>query len=845
MALRYSDKEVERFHPICEQSLQAALRIIGKADSYNVEHHKRAGELEMDFAITNKASGKIACVVEVKRTPAAVKSSRYQYQAMSYLQQTPPALIEHPYYILTNIECSCMFKYDAARPNVHQQMLAPGFIRNASLTDTNNDEELIGITANHFAFLLKMAFCDGGRYLGGINAIVAMLAEAATQGEAQWSSRFARTVYEYIRGAFDGIKRETGLKDIRQYDQRLAPLSKAISRIDFAGIFSGRQYVDSPKIKPGVLSDIYTLGKANIDADEVVSTVHQIVSEGFESDGEVATDIELGRLMALTARHLAPEISGTVCDPAAGSGNLLSCLCEVYPCLRPSQIKANDKKRILLQLLTLRLGLKFPALISPNDAPKVTASDIADLPKEYFDDISLMVMNPPMVASISCGGGRKRLYDRIRQLGKDPVTDAGQPPLEAAFIELANTLAKDGTVTVALLPRTHLTALGPAAVALRRFLLDDFGLLLIFNFPGTGLFENVTKDTVIVAGRKGTRPERITMLCTMDAVTDTDLDAVAGILESRDDTHCSGLECLHKSRAELETGIRAGWLTSDSITMEIAEFVSLHFDHNPAITRLRSLGTNIYRGKVENKGLSDLLFLPPDKEPCRSMMPELAAILSPGMRNAKSDSAEVTDGDCRFLNAERLPIQAVEALVDNYIHSTPRQSRQRRDFKSRDKMLEILYAEARNACQPNSILLPRDLRRYGRVYRCTRETFVSTNFFVIEGLDRTNSLLLASWMSTVFFQLSCELFGKNQEGTRKMERGELFKTHMPDMTQLQADVKDKIADAWPTTTFIDLQQPETRLTDELWANALFGERGKEILADASDLLLRKATLRNR
>ena len=122
MALRYSDKEVERFHPICEQSLQAALRIIGKADSYNVEHHKRTGELEMDFAITNKASGKIACVVEVKRTPSAVKSSRYQYQAMSYLQQTPPALIEHPYNILTNIECSCIFRYYAARPNVHQQM---------------------------------------------------------------------------------------------------------------------------------------------------------------------------------------------------------------------------------------------------------------------------------------------------------------------------------------------------------------------------------------------------------------------------------------------------------------------------------------------------------------------------------------------------------------------------------------------------------------------------------------------------------------------------------------------------------------------------------------------------
>lgn len=74
MTLRYSDKEVESFHPVCQQSLQTALRILGKAERYRVEHHKRAGELEMDFAITNKTSGRIACVVEVKRTPAAVLS---------------------------------------------------------------------------------------------------------------------------------------------------------------------------------------------------------------------------------------------------------------------------------------------------------------------------------------------------------------------------------------------------------------------------------------------------------------------------------------------------------------------------------------------------------------------------------------------------------------------------------------------------------------------------------------------------------------------------------------------------------------------------------------------------
>ena len=266
MALQHSDREVERFHPICYKSLQAALRMTGMATNYCVKHHKRTGELIMDFAITNKATGRIACVIEVKRTPSAVKSSRYQYQAMSYLQQTPPALIERPYYILTNIECSCLFRYDASRPNVHQQMLAPGLTWNTSLAGTDNDEELADITANHFARLLETVFSDNGQYLGGIDAIVALLTEAANMGEAEWNSRFARTAYEYIRGALDGIRRDAGLKDIRQYDQQLAPLSKAIGRIDFAGIFAGKQYADSPKLKPGTLADIYALGKAGSDA---------------------------------------------------------------------------------------------------------------------------------------------------------------------------------------------------------------------------------------------------------------------------------------------------------------------------------------------------------------------------------------------------------------------------------------------------------------------------------------------------------------------------------------------------------------------------------------------------
>ena len=845
MAIKYSDREVERFHPICQQSLQMALSLTGKADTYRIEHHKNAGGLEMDFAITNRNSGKVMCVVEVKRTPSAVKSSRYQYQAMSYIQQLPPTQIERPYYVITNIECSCMFKYDASRPNVHQQMLTPGLVDNVKFMAVEDDRELTRLTAEHFAKLLTTAFNDSGRYLGGFDAIVAMLADAALHDSDSWPGLVARFAYEYIRGAMDGVKRDTGLCDIRQYDQNTAALGRAMAHIDFAGIFAAGQCGHPPKLRPGTLADAYALGRANIDADEIVSAVHQIVSEGFEGDGEVPTDIELGRLMTVVARHFMPELHGKACDPAAGSGNLLSCLCDVYPGIGPSQIKANDKKPALLQLLTLRLGLKFPMLITPDNAPSVSACSIDTLPCSYFSDVCLIMLNPPMVASISCGGERRQLYDRIRAFGKEPVTDAGQPPLESAFMELINTMAVDGTVTVALLPRTHLTAQGPAAVALRRFLLNDFGLSLIFNYPGIGLFENVTKDTVMVVGIKGARPAPITLMYTMDTVADTDLAAVAEMLNSDCDERCGGLECLHKSREEMEADIHTGWNTNDSLAIEIAGFAGRHLDHHPAITSLNRLGANIYRGKVGNKGLSDMLFLSPDREPYRSLKPQYAALLPWGMRNAKSDCAELTEGDSLFLDARILPHSIVSGIIDRHISSAPRQGRQRRDYKSREAVEEILYEEAQNSCRENSVLLPRDLRRYGRVYRCAHEMYVSTNFFVIEGLGEVESRLLASWMTTVFFQLSCELFGKNQEGTRKMERGELFRTHIPNMDKIGSNAKETIAAAWPPPGFIDLQKPEVQTTDELGAKTVFGKHWNKMLAEASDLLLRTATLRHK
>lgn len=849
MTLTYNDKEVKHFHPICEKSLEKALKILGIDTQYSVYHHRFVGQLEMDFVITNNTNDKVLCVIEVKRTPTAVKSSRYQYQAMSYIQQTPPALIERPYYILTNIEYSCIFKYDAQRPNVHQQLLNPGLLHNIDFTNIRSEKQLIDETAKHYASLLKIVIENSGQYCQSIDDIISLLISAKDQ-EGVWNSLFVRIAYEYIRGSFEAIGRNGDLKDIRQYDQRLSALQKAFEKIDFKSIFKLDNYVDIPKLDNKMLTGIYSFGKNNVDADELVTTIHQIVSTEYENQGEVPTDIELARLMAVVAKHYKPTITGFVCDPAAGSGNLLSCISEIYTDIMPSQIKANDKNPLLLQLLSMRLGLKYPKIIAPDNAPEISVRDIVELPKTYFEDVDLALVNPPMVASISCYARRNAIYERIEQLGSPVITNVGQTPLEAAFIELLNSLVKEGCITVALLPKTHLTSLGDAMVALRKFLLEDFGLRLIFNYPGQGLFENVTKDTIMVVGQKGYRSSQITIVNSLEAVADIDLFSVSEILQQEENYSANGLECIHKPYTELYNNLNDGWIANDSITIEAINFLNLHFNSNEKICKLNVLAKDINRGQVGNKGLSDLLYISSSKELFNSLTIAEKRKLGIGMRNAKLETLEIGQGDCCFFDQSNFTPIHRKNIVEKYISLEQKKykekkGRQRKEEKSLQDILDILEWESPHFCAKNSVLLPRDLRKYGRVYRCSQPTFVSTNFFIIQGLNDTDSRLLASWMTTIFYQLSCERYGKNQEGTRKMERGELFKTHIPILSKLTQEEKDKILAQKTFEGFIDLQQPHIRNIDKIWADIMFGEQSRKILDESIDLLLRKATNRNK
>ncbi len=130
---------------------------------------------------------------------------------------------------------------------------------------------------------------------------------------------------------------------------------------------------------------MFDFGKKSVNADAVAELLQSIVSNGREHEGEVPTDPELARAVAELAKHCGGELSNTdaVCDPAAGSGNLLSAAVSVYR-LVPSQVIANDINDRLLEILSLKIGLEFAGIISKENTIAISHRNVTDLNKGFF-----------------------------------------------------------------------------------------------------------------------------------------------------------------------------------------------------------------------------------------------------------------------------------------------------------------------------------------------------------------------------------------------------------------------------------------------------------------------------
>jgi len=849
MWISYYDSEVGKYHPVCERVLNIALQKIDKASEYEVLHHALAGSLEMDFAIRNKRTQQYLCVIEVKKTLADVNSARYQYQAMSYVQNLSGT--GKPYYILTNLEYALAFRFDPTRPRVIQQMLEPGIVNIASFGSLPQ-ADFEGKLADYFAQIILDFIADRYKYLATLEQFEAHMRNLANDNK-KWKSSLVVLLYEYIRGAFLSVGRNDLPYDVRRFRNDVRKICNEAVAINFKEIFtfSPQSFEAKAGVANDILASIFEFGKQSISGDSIAGLLHSIVSTGKEHDGEVPTDLELARVVAVLAKSISGEISDSsyICDPAVGSGNLVSSAADVFGIL-PSQIKANDVNKRLLELLSLRIGLNYPQITSNHNSAVITAHHVADLPPAYFYDVSVIVMNPPFVAGINSIERKQVLINQICEIkGTKATTDVGQMNLEGVFLELICALCKPNTVIACVFPKTHLVARGKAAVILRRLLLSDFGLKAIFSYPEDGLFEDVTKGTCVLLGQVGSQVDSVKFISSSCLVEDIDLNLFGSAIKEEFTSDgfsyiAPGIEGTAVDNSYMHDNINDGWRLVCREFDDALAFWKTHFAPSNILVRLSEIENDKLprkRGAAGNSGASDLLLFDRDKELAHrfSNLPTIAA-----MRNAKLERLLVSKGDTACFDATNISDNDLSSVVDYYQDLPKREGRQKKKGKTNDELIALLKSTAKKFTPAYVVLLPRGIRRLGRVYVVDNDVVVSTNFIAISAGTKGDAYVLASWFSTVFYQLICEVNAKPQEGMRKMEVGDIEGTLVPVLDKITQGQRDEIAIEISNIEFLTLNRPSTRKIDKIWATILFGPDSAARLSEATRLLEFLANTRN-
>lgn len=839
MWISYSDSEVNVFHPICERALSRALKQLGKDSRYRVLHHQYTGALEMDFAVQNVLTGKYLCVVEVKRTPADVHSTRYQFQAMSYVQMNADES-EKPFYILTNLEYAFSFRYDPGRPRAFQQMLQPG-LSAIGRFEEDRKEEFEEKLAGYFAGQIEAYCADSYEYLVTLETFAAHM-EQIKGIPKKWKSHLAVLLYEYIRGAFTFLGRND-LRDARLFGDDVMKLCNEAAAVNFKDIFqySDEKFERNSHIKNEMLMELYDFGNQNINGDFVAGILHQIVSEGHEHDGEVPTDLELARIVAQLAKHNSGGLGEDelLCDPAAGSGNLLSAAIPVFG-LTPTQIIANDSNPWLLELLSLRLGLNYARTVSTGNSPAVYNRNLTELEPSFFEKVKVVVLNPPFVAGINCIERKRDFYRKIKTLRqKDADTRSGLMPLEAIFLELLTLLVNPGTTIACVFPKTHLLARGMEAKVIRRMLLDDLGLETIFTYPGDEIFDEVTKGTCVLIGKAMQKSDRITMISSYEKIPDIDISRFSSALGAigGDDRLpiMPGVSAKMVGADVLLASIEDGWRMLNNELAESVEYVKTVFRGDMRFKMLSGYGFPMKRGSAGNNGGSDILFLD-SREDLYEKYKDGRIKLCVGMRNAKLSHLDVKGGDSAFLDVSINEMALVEDIIHTYNSLPARAGKQQRKTKGKEEWMKILDRESRNGFDGNSVLIPRGIRTTGRVYLSRRPVFVSTNFVVCTLPDEEKAILLATWMSTIFYQLICEVSSKDQEGMRKMEVTDIGYTFVPDLDIISEGTKNALTEEVEKIEFLNLNNPKVRKVDRIWAEEMFEGDADTVLNRALHLL---------
>jgi hypothetical protein len=843
----YNSDEVKEFHPLLEDAFRVALKELGLEAELEIIHHESVGSLVADFAVKRKSTGKYTLFVEVKRKPADVTSTRYRGQAQFYVTQSLTN-VEKPYYAITNLEVTDFFRYDSVKPTVVEQLLE-GSPYEAGRFSSSLPSDFFSNLVHIIKMLIQTSLADSGKYKN-LTENLANLLRNRKSDLTKWHQLLSVVGYEYVRGALS-----LGWQDAIRFRARPNRLLDTGRALNFTELFSEPvpDSDDSYLWNPILLGDSQKTGQQRKSGDELAEVIHLIASEGRETEGLVATDMELARFMSvLVATVLGRDLDANevICDPAAGSGALLNAMSSGFPTLTYRQIWANEREVLFREHLSVRLGLGLGKGVSLANTPRITLRDVRDLTREDFDKVSVVVMNPPYQAGIDASLEKEVFAQKYQSIfGSESSVNVGQVGLEIPFLEFVLGLMKEGTVLGVILPKQYLNAKGKEAEAFRDFLLHQFGLCLVATYPKEGLFERVKKATTLFVGIKGKSAKDILAIEVGLPLAQVNADEMGRQLRAgvKSGSLTTGVEIKSIFYKELIDDVGVGWSKFTQVGNRIDQWIKSNLA--PFCKPVNHF-YKVKRGEVGNKGASDLIFISSDEKIWAKLKPLIpSSWLKPGLRKVDelSDTTMYLDRKtsevlvlCPPENAfspETDENKELQSIINFYLSVQTVTSKQTKKEKNITELIKIIQNDASRSSRAGTVLVPRSLRRYGRAFMLNEDGYLSTNVVKVAVPDKETGRLLLAWLISLFGLLHREYLGKDQEGTRKIEiQGGVDSLLIPDFSRFDRATKETILTALETSKFQDLCDPQITELDQVLAVALWPGVEKEVLLQVRDLL---------
>lgn len=832
----YNDDEVRVFHPLY-QNVFSSLIVDNKVllDNYELIHHPKlpTGRIP-DFILRNKSTKKSVLISELKRTKSDVFNYNFTQQVYGYAQDLKDNM-EKNFYLLTNIELINLFKYDESRQNALNQLLKDSPIKVAEFNTSDLDSLQKKLRTALENILDNILSEQNIEWKVGLSQLSDYLRETY-EDKSSWESVIYQPFIFYLFSFLvkQGLMSyEDAANCINNPDKLNSYLNSKVKYMNLS------DFPTSEKSVNDLNNASFNSGSEFEYGEDLAYIIQDIVmsKSSRETIGTMApTDSELCLLLNFLAKNITTEglqEDEIIIDPSAGVGNILAETKKVFNNIKSNQIWANEIDFHFKEALFIRLFLNYydPSNI---DQPIITISDIKDLNKSQFENVKIVISNPPF--------GRRAnehnvetigvLSDNIESItGESVQLNFDNLGLECLHLEFIWSLLKDGSSYVTIFPTRYLISVSKGSEEFRKFLINKFGVNTIIQYPHNSIFADVQKTTLILCGVKNKKANSIKFVNIQKPFEEINYDEFEKVLNFNINDERVNVKDV--SSANLEKDISSGWKK---------HFYKTTFDDilSDAKVKLVSIDEDfkfLPRGNAGNKGGSDLIFPDIDNKRVKKyidLIPRKYKYL--GIRHSRNIPLFINPA-----NHSKLAIKLDEKLTGKNKNNLgkffeiidPKTSKkngvQYKKAKTIEQKFDILKSS--KLYSPNTLIIPRAVRKEAGVSMLEVNTILSTNFVpIVPKLDDSEiSLLTLSWLVSVFGQVQFEEVSNNEDGLRKIEINNVKKLLIPEYKKMDKNTKEKLIRILyenSNTLIKDFSEPQTPQLNELdlaWATYLFGE----------------------